>query len=709
MEFLNPLALAALAAAAIPLIIHLFNFRRPRKVDFSSLAFVKELQKSTMQRVRIKQWLLLALRVLAIVCLVLAFARPTLTGDIAGAVGGTAQSSVAVVVDNSLSMTLRDTEGEYLRQAKDVAAGLIDELSDGDEIFVVDAAGAGGAPDRYLNRGSAIDAIESIDATTGSSSLPAAAARAVAALEAASHINRELYVISDLQRTAFVDSVDASVGEGVRTYLLPVGDRIHSNVAVTDVRVESRIVEVGQPVRLHATLVNHGAEAIDEYVASVYLDGRRLAQASADLSPGVPTTVSFTATPQERGWLSGIVQIEDDAFIFDNERYFTLHVPERRRILLVQGSGQDTQYLQLGMSPDLGEGRIAFDVETVSETGLAAADLGSYDAVILAGAETLTSGEVAALERYVSGGGGLLITPSETAAAQDYNSLLQALGAGRVTGYSGAHGSGRSIASFERVELEHPLFEGVFSRQALSGERRVESPDVYLTMNYAPAAGSEQSLISLSNGFPFLQEIRHGNGVALLLTVAPTASWSDLPVRGLFIPLLYRSMYYLSASESVSGEQLIAAQDAELRIPGTAQDQQLRVVGPEGEEYVPEQRDLFGAALLTLDGSVLSRPGIYDVRAGEETVRRIALNIDVDESDLSVLEGEAARERLASALGSTVELIAFGGRPASDVVAAIARQRTGVELWNVFLLLSLLFLVAETVVARQWRPETVAA
>src|SRR5690606_41260075 len=103
MEFLNPLALAALAAAAIPLIIHLFNFRRPRKVDFSSLEFVRELQKSTMQRVRIKQWLLLLLRMLAIACLVIAFARPTLTGDVAGSVGGRPLSAGAVVIDNSLS------------------------------------------------------------------------------------------------------------------------------------------------------------------------------------------------------------------------------------------------------------------------------------------------------------------------------------------------------------------------------------------------------------------------------------------------------------------------------------------------------------------------------------------------------------------------------------------------------------------------------
>jgi hypothetical protein len=709
MEFLNPLALAALAAAAIPLIIHLFNFRRPRRVNFSSLTFVKELQKSTMQRVRIKQWLLLALRILAVACLVLAFARPTLTGTVAGAMGGRAASSVAVVLDNSLSMTLRDAEGEYLRQARDIAAGVIDQFADGDEIFLVSTAAAGAAPDRFSNAGSAIAGIERIEASIGSRTLPQAVSAAARALEDATHLNRELYVISDLQATALSDSVQSVLDEGVRTYLLPVGDRLQENVAVTDVRVESRIIEVGQPVRLSATLVNYGSEPVEGYVASVFLEGQRLAQAAATLAPGVPTSVTFSATPQTRGWLSGVVEIEDDAFAFDNERYFTVYVPARRRILVVRGEGQQIDFLQLALSPELGRGRVAFDVETIAETGLAAASLGTYDAVVVVGPQTLSSGEVAVLERYVAAGGGLLVTPAAGASGETYETLLEALGGGSVSGFSGSPGSGRSIAAFERVEFEHPLFEGVFSGRSLDGDLSIESLEIYSALNYTAGSGSEQTLIGLSNGYPFLQEIRHERGVAFLLAVAPDARWSDLPVRGLFIPLLYRSMYYLSASESVSGEQMTAGTDAELSVPRLSEVEQLRIIGPDGTEYVPEQRDLFGAALLTLAGSAVQEPGVYDVRAGDEILRRIPFNIEESESDLRSVSYDEGRDRLAASLGAPVEIITVGGRPAQEVVASLAQQRTGVELWKVFLLASLLFLVAEAFVAKRWRPETVPA
>ena len=708
MEFLNPLALAALAAAAIPLIIHLFNFRRPRKVDFSTLAFVRELQKTTMQRVRIKQWLLLLLRILAIVFLVLSFARPTLTGGLVGQVGGQTRSSVAIVLDNSYSMTLRDGGGEYLRQAKDIAAGLIDALGAGDEIFVIATAGEGPMQrGSFTNRGPAIEAVEEIEVDLGAEALPLAIEDAGRALQEATHLNREIFVISDVQQSALVDTSGLSLPDDVRVYLLPVGDRTYSNVAVSDVQVESRIIEVRQPVRIRATLINYGTEDLEDYVASVYLEHERLAQATADLAPGVPTTVSFTATPQARGWLSGTVQIEDDAFVFDNERYFTVHVPEQRRVLLVRGDGQEVDYVQLALSSDITRGRASFDVTTIPETGLSAAGLGEYDAVVLIGPGSLSSGEIAALGRYVEAGGGLLLTPTSGGSPDDYNALLDALGAGSVEGFSGAPGGDQRVAAFDRVDLEHPLFEGVFTREELRQERRIESPEIYHALNYSPSAGSEQTLIRLTNGFPFLQEIRHGRGAAFLLAVAPDTRWSDMPVRGLFIPLIYRSMYYLSASESTTGEQMTAAVDTELRIAGVPESEQLTLVAPDGSEYVPEQRSLFGAQLLSVEGHALRTPGVYDVRAGDRLVRRVAANVDESESDLSSYGDAEARDRLEASLGRDVRLIDAAGEQPQEILESIAAQRTGLELWNVFLLLALLTLTAEMLVAKHWRPETV--
>ena len=709
MTFLDPLVLLGLAAAAVPLLLHLFNLRRPRKVDFSSLEFLKSLQQRTMQRVRIKQWLLLALRMLAIACLVLAFARPTLTGDLAGTVGQ-AQTSWALVVDNSLSMTLRDGQGAYLEQAKEAAAGIVEAMAPDDEVFLLTTGqapegGSDAAP--YRDPSAVREAIGAIEAHPGGTTPVRSVARAVERLSDAAHLNREIYVLTDRQASTLADSVATNVPEGIGLTLVPIGSRQHANVAVTNVHVASRIVEAGQPVQLEATLTNYGTDPLDGYVASVYLQGERVAQATASLQSGQSTTVEFTATPQQRGWLAGTVESEDDAFAHDNVRHFTLHVPRERQLLVVQGEGQSTRYIDLALSPELVRGRLAFRTETIAEDALTATSLGGYDAVVLAGPASLSSGEVTALVRYVEAGGGLLFFPNHRAQASDYNTLFEQLGGGQFSGFSGSLNGQRSIAAFDRVDLQHPLFEGVFDRSGERGDVQVESPDVYYAMNYSSNSGAAQTLIELSNGFPFLQEIRHGSGVALLMAVAPDPQWSDLPVRGLFIPLLYRSMYYLSAGESVAGEQLTVGQPGELRITGVPEGESVHLIGPDGTERTPEQRSLFGATLIQTP-STLQTPGIYDVQVGDSLVRRVALNLDPRESDLRTASTDEAVDRLAEALGRDVDVLdpSDGAMPVTET---IQQRRVGTEIWNVFLLLALGLLVTEMLVASQWKPESVTA
>jgi hypothetical protein len=706
-SFLNPFALLAMAAVAVPLFLHLFNLRQPQTVDFSSLAFVQELQETAVQRVRIKEWLLLALRMLAIACLVLAFAQPTLTGDLGGVAGRTVRTAHALVVDNSLSMRVGSEEGgTALDQAKDRASGVLRTVGGDDEVVVWPTARRGEQePSLSTNPGVAEDALSALEPRAGAASLARSVAAAAEAVAASDAPRRVVYVAGDFQRSTLGDSIATQVPDGVEVRLLPVGTRAAANVGVTDVSVVSRIAEVGEPVQIEATLVNHGDEPLPNYVASVYLDDERVAQTTTTLEPGLQRTVSFTVTPQRRGWLRGAVATESDDFPPDDRHHFTLHVPEERRVLVVRGTGQQTRYVDLALSSEMTADRIAFQRTAIEESALASAELGQYDTVLLVGPRSLSSGAVDALTRYVERGGGVLLFPSEQATPQTYDGLLQALGAGRVQGFSGSLSGEGSVASFDRVDLEHPLFEGVFSRERRP-DAEIEQPRIYYTANLRPSGRSGQTLIELTSGVPFLHETRMGSGALLWMAVAPTPRWSDLPVRGLFVPLLYRSVYYLSAGASVAGEQLVAGAPGELRISGLPPGTSLRLVGPEGTEVAPEQRSLFGATLLRV-GRSLDQPGVYDVQAGETLVRRVAVNVDPAESDLRVAPADSAAARLQSVLRAPVQPVEGSG--AAEVAETLRTQQAGTEIWNVFLLLALAFLVAEMVVARVWRPETAAA
>ncbi len=135
MTFLNPAVLVALVAAAIPVLLHLLNLRKLRTVEFSTLAFLKQLEKSRMRRLKLRQILLLILRTLVIACLVLAFARPALRGTSVGGLSTHAKTTAVLILDDSFSMSASDEHGPLLNQAKAASQDALSFLKEGDDVL----------------------------------------------------------------------------------------------------------------------------------------------------------------------------------------------------------------------------------------------------------------------------------------------------------------------------------------------------------------------------------------------------------------------------------------------------------------------------------------------------------------------------------------------------------------------------------------------
>jgi hypothetical protein len=694
MAFLNPLVLLGLAAAAIPILIHLFNFRKPRRVDFSSLQFLKEVERSTMRRMRLRQWLLLALRTLAIAFIVLAFARPTVESAWAGLLGARVETATALIVDDSRSMTVRDAQGDLLTQAVELASAVADSRRPGDELFLLTTTRGPLRERAFRQPAAALDALAEIEARPGAPLLGSTLEHAFDLVRTAGPRNVEVVLLSDLQARTFADTVLVPAPEGVRLTLLPLGDRRQANTAVTDARVVSQVLEVGRPALIEATLIHHGPGSAAGVQASLFLEGERVAQATVDLDPGIPVTVQFTATPRQRGWLAGEVRLEADAYPYDDVRYLAVHVPETRRVLVVQGEGQRADLLQLALSlGDEAGGR--FDVRVVNEGQLAGEVLEAYQVVILVGLATLATGERAALARYVADGGGVMLFPA-AGPNEALSALLSDLGGGRYAPLQGRVGGDEVVARFGAVAHEHPLFEGMLSESDRRG--RLESPDFFAVAPAAPAAG--QTLIELSGGRPFLHEVRHGRGTALVFAAAPDPRWGDFPTRGLFVPLLHRSVYLLAA-DGTGGDALVLGEGGSVRLAATSEG--LRITGPGSLEFVPEQRAVPGGVIVDIDPT-LAEPGMYSVMDGDRLVRRIALNVDAHESDLTPLNPAEAARHLESLTGAPVQVLDASAGRGLAAAHRLAEGHAGVELWNVFLLLALLCLVVEQMVAMRWRP-----
>lgn len=693
MTFLNPLVLLGLLAAGIPILIHLFNFRKPKKIDFSSLAFLQELEKTAMQRVKIEQWLLLALRILTIIFLVLGFAQPLLKGAATDA--RHARTRYSFVVDNSLSMKLRNTQGEYFQQAQRVMQEVVGQTKKGDEFQLFTTANTGLPVNTVYKNGSPLlDELRKIRPETSANSLLKTVKQALRQMNDVTNRNKEVFVFSDLQRATFLDSLEAIKPKNVHLVLVPIGSDAPANVAVTDIQVETRIIEQGQPVTMNATLTNFSDKRLENFAVNVVLEGQPVAQTVANVEPKGKATVSFTVTPHQRGWLGGWVKIEGDTFEDDNTRYFSLLVPERRSVLLVRGDGERTNYVDLALSPQINEGNLVFQTQGIPEGSFGGTQLENYNALILIGKKRFASGEIANLKRYLENGGGVLMFAGSNAVQADYNALFAALGAGKMNGYLGQPG-GASLARFDRLEAEHPLFEGVFARGELASGKTVESVEVRYALNYGEGTGNEQTLIRLTNNSAFLHEIKLGKGAMLLVTVAPDPQWSDLPSRGLFIPLLYRAMYYLSATQT-AGENALQTED--VLITGVSGSEPIKLVSAKGESYTPPQQAAYNGVMIQVDDAI-QQSGIYDVMQGTQVLRKIAVNADSRESDLTRMTPDEAQKQLSQAVQTDVRLMDVGRGTQRQIKDAIGTARFGDDLWNVFLLLALITLITEMLVS----------
>ncbi len=689
MTFLNPLLLAGLAAVAIPVVVHLFHFRRPRRLELPTLRFLRAVEATAVRRMRLRQWLLLALRVVAVALLALAFARPTRTADAGGLFADRGARSLAVVVDNSRSMTRRDADGALLDQAMRIADAALAATGPGDERTVVPTAAPPGArPVPFTSAGPARDALAALAPAPRAAPLTAAIGQAGSVLAAAVHPRREIVVASDLQASTFSDSAGVDLPPGVGLVLVPLAPRAVQNTAVTGVRVLSAIVEPGRPVRIEATVTRFGGQA-GTVAATLTLGGTRVAEASVSVAPGRPATVAFTATPRTRGWTGGEVRIAPgagEADAWDDARAFALLVPPPPRVLVVRGDGAraDRLLLALGVASESG----GMAVSEIAEGALGTADLARADVVVLVGPRAVSARAAARLGAFGQRGGGVLAFPGD--APDALNPALAALGGGRIAGTVGARG-GPSRGGLASTDLRHPLFAGLFDTPTPT----VDSPEIFQAARYTPGRSDERTVMQLAAGPPLLHEIRRGAGRTLLFGVAPDPAWSDLTERSLFVPLVVRSIAYLAAGSSPGD----AADDPgrAVRIE-TAAAEPLRLVGPDGRAVAAVQRPVAGGVVLSLDA--VAATGLYRVLQGERVLRTVAVNEAARESDPAVLAPAEAARRLEAMTGRPVRVV--DGRDGAGLAAA---SGAGTPLWTWALALALVALVAETAVASRRRAD----
>jgi len=691
LTFLNTIILAGLAAVVIPLLIHLFTRRKLRKISFSSVSFLRLLQTQKMRRIRLREILLLILRTLIVLLVVLAFARPTLKGSLATGVGAHAKTTVAILLDNSMSMGRETPRGSVFQQAKDLAAEVVDLLKEGDEAFLILFSDAPTliTPEATHNFPRLRQLIREAQLSNRITDLRKALVATYELLEDSQNLNKEIYLLTDMQRSAWVALEEDSlrVGAGARLYLLSVvRDPQWSNMTVNSVDYSDQLPEAGKPLRLSAKVSNLAHQATERAIVELYLDKARRAQRSVELAPGETQGVSFTTVVAEPGIHAGYVEVTDNQLPADNRRFFTLNVPRQIRVLIVGDDPRASFYLQTALCPDQEISGVMIPT-AIAVDDLRHHDLDRTDVVIMANVPELDGDQLFKVDRFVRQGGGLLVLLGSRINHHFYNDhLLKRICPATIQEALGSPTQKSSYLTLDQVDYDHPVFQ-IFRR---AEKAQIPSPRFYMAYNLEPGEGVNV-LASFNNGSPALVESKTGRGRVLFMATAVDPDWTDMPVRGAFIPLVHRSVHYLATAQPSDGEELLVGAPLRWDMAQVPEGRELSCTTPGGERVILRPTGQRGYSVASYE--VTDEPGIYRFSLGDETLTAFAVNVDLGESDLEPLSAKEAKQLLGKDQVAVVS-------PGADLETAILQSRYGRELWKAVLWGVLALLVVEMVLGR---------
>ena len=691
MNFLNPAVLFGLIAAAMPLILHLLNLRKLKTIEFSSLQFLKEMQKNKIRRIKLKQILLLIIRTLLIVSIVLAFARPTIEGTIPG-FESFAKSSCVILIDNSFSMDLSDENGNRFNQAKKIINEILATTKEGDEVVIIEMANPTDSKIYEFTRNMDFlrDELAKIQISYQPADIDKSLKLAGKLLDEAANFSKDIFIVTDAQPNIFTQTeIDKIAAKHTNIYLIPVGYNSNAdikNYSIDSINIVSRIFQVNKSVEIEAVVKNNSTSQINGLLMELSFNSANVAQRTFDLHSKQIRNIAIGAAPATSGVVKAAISLEADAFLDDNHRYFGFIIPDKPNIAVFGGSAND--FINLAISATGRDGFAA--INNFASNQISSANLSQFDLVILSDG-IYSASDFNLLRQYVSNGGNALIFASSQTDINIFANAMFDLGFGKL---QVKEFSQNQPSQFTTTEKIHPLFDGVFK---IDSDSRgvVESPRIYRAI----PATSGQSLIEMGGG-AFLSESILGDGKLLYCAVPPNLAWSNFPITGVFPTIIVRSVAYLGSHPELSYNFELGRNTQVMIQRKYSTGGNFKIIDPNGNEFLRQAALLPSGAILSFDD--MNLPGVYTIyNSNNIVVALVSLNLQSSESDFAKFTTVELREKLNQRFEDNARIYIVD--KTDEIIESVTRARTGTELWRFFILFALLLAIAEMLVQKNFR------
>jgi hypothetical protein len=661
MSFLYPSFLWALAALSIPIIIHLFNFRRTTKVYFSNNRFLKQVKEITTAKRRIKHYLILASRLLMLLFLILAFGQPVIPSK--EQLGK--DRTIEIYIDNSQSMSApMSDKTRGIETALAFASDIVSTFPP-DTRYRILTNDFAPFSNSFKTKPEAADILAQIRLSPVTRSLQEINDR----LTQDSRRDKDIFWISDFQKSTSGPAPQLKDTTN-RLHLIPIEFGKVSNVFVDTAYLQNPFAASGEKNALTIKLRNDGVNEADQLNVKLSINGIQAGATLVDIPAKGSIETNFDLASGLQGLNRALVSFNDAPVSFDNEFYLSLNFTDKINIIEIKAAAGATPIEKV-----FGNTQI-FNFRSYSVNNFNYSLLNQAELVVVNGLNKIDASLGLSLRGYLSQtGGAMLLIPGVTPDAASYQ---------QFTGLSIKALTGTATAELDKPDFTNPFFENVFEEKSIS----LQMPKAAKILDW----GADRSaILKFRNDMPFLSRFEQGGKLYLLAGPLQQTS-TDFYNHALFVPVMYR----IAASGKKNESRLYYTMKEDfvkLRLDSISQDEPLRLSG--NQEIVPTQRSVNNDLYLDIPKFSISQ-GFYNIISRKDTVNLIAFNSGKEESLLDRFTGNEIKNQMGN--GSNITI--FEAESAEAFSNEIKARYLGKPLWKYALMLSLVFLLTEVLLIR---------
>lgn len=676
MALTHPWFLLGLLATAIPVLIHLFELRRPKRVLFTNVGFIREVRLVTARQRKIKHLLILLARIGFVTFLVLMFVQPYIP---ALHESNRTQTAVGVIVDASASMQAGEMDQQsYFDQAISQAHELPTAYPAGMRFVVGDETRTPLTADAYRT---SLDKLTISGRSTG-------LRNTLARLEARPSQVEQVFIFSDFQKSAFSKLSTHKWDSTKQVFLVPLAGAETRNVFVDSVWLDDAFVRSNTDVILHLRLRNGGSTPIDNCQVKLFIGERQATAFSVDVPTTAPTTMTARVRLTGEQLQQCRVELEDYPVTFDNTYYFSLQSSPRIQVMDVGTGGVEATQRLYANEP-------LFSYTNTTPASLNYRLLEKANLVVVQGQPRIEAGLREGLKRMVQRGGSVVIIPTAEAAGRaSYDQLFRDLGMGPVQWEPvNTRPVLREVAMPDR---RNPFFRDVFGAQS----RQPVTPKAAPVLRWSR---SGTDILRMQDGDGFLAGFGNGKGKVYLFAAPFDEAHTDFTQHALFVPVMYRlamQSYQRDQQPAYRLNQGTVAVNVENATDG---GEQVYKLTKDSLSFIPAQRMQAGTLRFDVPAG-MQAPGFYKLTRDKRPIATLAFNHDKRESELAAYSAAELRQLIGP---DQKNVQVYDARQGESVAARYKAERVGTPLWQYCLWAALACLLAEVLLLRFLnRPKT---